>query len=94
MRFRHNVINVDSFADFESIRGGVNQNCRDVYFVRFVGVNEKIQSDIQKMDADLQEQMRQGQIGYRRTVRLPGIDSGEAVKRYVERYFDWVKSGR
>ena len=30
MRFRHNVINVDSFADFESIRGGVNQNCRDV----------------------------------------------------------------
>ncbi len=94
MRFRHNVMNIDSFAAFESIRGGVNQDCRDVYFVRFVGVNEKIQSDIQKMDADLQEQMRQGQIGYRRTAHLPGIDSGESVKRYVERYFAWVESGR
>ena len=94
MRFRHNVMNIDSFSAFKSIRGGVNQDCRDVSFVRFVGVNEKIQSDIQKMDADLQEQMRQGQIGYRRTAHLPGIGSGESVKRYVERYFAWVESGR
>lgn len=37
MRFRHNVMNVNSIAAFEGIRGGMNQNCKDVYFVRFAG---------------------------------------------------------
>ena len=70
-RFRHNVMNVNSISAFESIRGGVNENCKDVYFVRFVGICDTLVTDVSRMDADMAGRMRAGHVIYKRVLRLP-----------------------
>ena len=36
---RYNIIGLTSIETFSSIKGGMNGNCKDVYFLRVSGVN-------------------------------------------------------
>lgn len=94
VKFRHNVMNVHSISAFESIRGGINQNCKDVYFVRFVGVCDTLAADVRRMDGDMAERMARGCVIYR---RMPGLPSGfrpDCLADYEGFYREWLGSGR
>ncbi len=93
VKFRHNVMNVHSISAFESIRGGINQNCKDVYFVRFVGVCDTLAADVRRMDGDMAERMARGCVIYR---RMPGLPSGfcpDCLADYEAFYREWLGSG-
>ena len=94
MRFRHNVMNVNSIAAFEGIRGGMNQNCKDVYFVRFAGVNDTLISDVRQMDRMMKERMRDGHVIYRRLSGLPAGYVMQELTEYEGFYREWTKRNR
>lgn len=94
MRFRHNVMNVNSIAAFEGIRGGMNQNCKDVYFVRFAGVNDTLISDVRQMDRMMKERMRDGHVIYRRLSGLPAGYVMQELAEYEGFYREWTKRNR
>lgn len=94
MRFRHNVMNVNSIAAFEGIRGGMNQNCKDVYFVRFAGVNDTLVSDVRQMDRMMKERMRDGHVIYRRLSGLPAGYVMQELAEYEGFYREWTKRNR
>lgn len=90
IRFRHNAMNVTSISAFEGIRGGMNQNCKDVYFIRFLGVDDLLISDVEKMDKEMQERMRNGHVVYRRMLRLPPGCSPDEIVDYEGFYRMWI----
>ena len=91
LRFRHNVIDVNSVLAFEGIKGGVNQNCKDVYFVRMTGIHSGLVSEICQMDADMAGRMANGHVRYRRILRLPHIPSPKEAAVYEDFYWVWKK---
>ncbi len=90
MRFRHNAMNVTSVSAFEGIRGGINQNCKDVYFVRFLGVSDTLVSDVGQMDKRMAERMHEGRIIYRRILKLPQGCPPEEIPDYESFYRAWT----
>ena len=94
IRFRHNVMHVNSLLAFERIRGGMNQNCKDVYFVRLVGANEKLAFDIRQMDERMTKRMADGQAVYQRIQSLPALSSQKQAAFYEARYQEWLAGGR
>ena len=91
MRFRHNAMNVTSVSAFEGIRGGINQNCKDVYFVRFLGVSDTLVSDVSQMDKRMAERMHEGRIIYRRILKLPQGCPPEEIPDYESFYRAWTE---
>ncbi len=91
MRFRHNVMNVDSILAFEGIRGGINQNCKDVYFIRLTGVNDTLAADVVRMDADMKARMADGRTAYRRISSLPRLNGLEAAD--YEKFYQAFAAG-
>lgn len=87
MRFRHNAMQVNSLSAFMGMKGGVRQNCKDVYFVRLIGTNATLMSDIRQMDYRMTERMEQRQdLIYRRINCLPAPGS-TADAAYYERCY-------
>ncbi len=91
MRFRHNVMNVTSISAFEGIRGGMNQNCKDVYFIRLLGVDDLLISDVEKMDREMGEGMKSGRVIYRRMLSLPSGCCPDEITDYEGFYRAWMK---
>lgn len=91
---RYNVMNISSLEEFTNIKGGVNNNSKDVYFVRMAGTNPTLLSDIERMDRVLTERMSAGQGRYKRVNTLPGLVSLEAVEYYARCYDAWAAGGR
>lgn len=87
-------MNINSVFAFEGIRGGMNQNCKDVYFVRLVGVNEKLASDIRQMDERMTKRMEAGQAIYQRLQSLPVLSSPEQAAFYEACYQAYLAGGR
>ena len=94
MRFRHNVMSVTAIDTFESIKGGINRQCKDVYFVRAVGTSPTYINDIRKMDDTLDGCSQSGRGYYRRLGSLPKLQNTEDTAFYAERYAKWTESGR
>lgn len=94
MRFRHNAMNVNSISAFEGIRGGVNRNCKDVYFVRFVGVNDSLVSDVERMDGVMAERMAGGAVIYRRLAGLPAGGGPQEMAGYERFCRAWMEGGQ
>lgn len=92
MRFRHNVMNVQTISTFESIIGGINNNCKDVYFVRAVGTNTSYEKDIQKLDETLLTRMNDGKGYYHRLSGLPKLQRLEDTSFYAGCYLEWLDS--
>ncbi len=93
-RFRHNVINVSAINIFEGIKGGINNDCKDVYFVRAIGINAAYLTDIQKLDDSLLSSMNNGRGYYHRLDCLPRMQSVEDTSFYTKCYDDWLDNGR
>lgn len=94
IKFRHNVINVNSLSVFINLKGGINGNCKDVSFVRALGVNRNLPEDIVQMDDTLSEYMVHGRLGYKRLVQLPALSSPQEAERYASSYASWLSSGK
>lgn len=91
---RYNIMDISSIEEFTNIKGGVNGNSKDVYFMRAVGINSSFLNDVLKMDSVLSKQMSAGQGKYKRMNILPGIIGMEDVDYYSKCYEAWVMSGR
>ena len=94
LKFRHNVMSVTAIDTFEQIKGGINGQCKDVYFVRAVGTSPAYLNDIRKMDDTLDGCSQSGRGYYRRLGSLPKLQEMEDTAFYSECYARWAESGR
>lgn len=91
---RYNVMNVSSFHAFTNIKGGVNGNCKDVYFVRMTGLHPTYTEEVRQMDTTLSERMAKGECRYTRINAFPRLVSVEDVAYYAGCYDNWQASGK
>ncbi len=94
IKFRHNIMNVSTMNTFLNIKGGLNCECKDVYFVRAVGATPSLASEIEKNDAYLSGKMRPGLLYYKRITELPKQLLPETVSLYSELYDKWQSGGK
>lgn len=87
---RYNVMELASIGDFAGTYGRLNGNCKDVYFLRMIGVNTTFTKDIEHMDELLTERMQQGQGIYSRAGSFPRVTAADDVKVYTDCYDAWV----
>ncbi len=92
IRYRHNVLNIDSFASFAGIRGGVNQNCKDVYFVRALAHGDNFTYDIDQMEVALQKALSEGNLFYKRIGKLPRLRDAQEIQCYSSCYAKWTEN--
>ena len=83
-----------SISAFENIRGGINKDCKDVYFVRALGRNDKIESQVAQMDQTLGASMQTGRCCYRRISSLPAMTLAGDADYYQNSYNGWRQSGK
>ncbi len=91
---RYNVMGLASIDAFAGIKGGMNGNCKDVYFVRMTGVNPSFIRDVAHMDETQTDRMRLGQGVYSRVSTFPRNIGADAAARYMGCYRSWLDSGR
>lgn len=93
IRFRHNVMNINSIQSFFSIRGGYSNNTRDVYFVRVIGEDSELIPTILQADRKMDIEMENGNLVYRRIGCLPVLKSIEDSQFYSKLYMDIDSNG-
>lgn len=71
IKYRHNIININSINTFVNIHGGVGKNCRDVYFIRTLGIDENLILDLEKAEKTLYNNMSKNILVYKRIDTLP-----------------------
>lgn len=91
---RLNVMTISSMSTFANIKGGLNKGCRDVYFYRFVGVNDKYVESIRDMDRVMCGRSQEGRVCYKRMRELPRVGMEHEMAVYIRIYKEWVDSGR
>lgn len=91
---RYNVMGLASIEAFAGIKGGINGNCKDVYFVRVIGVNETFLKDIASMDETQTGRMLLGQGIYNRVGAFPKSISADMTDRYMKCYQSWLDTGK
>lgn len=91
---RYNVMRLASIEAFSGIKGGVNGNCKDVYFLRATGVNERYAEDVASMDGVQTARMRSGQGIYNRVRMFPKDIGGDRAAQYMGCYQNWLDTGR
>lgn len=94
LRFRHNVMNISTINAFENVKGGINHNCKDVYFVRAIGTDAHYLKDIEDMDKLLMSRMADGLVFYKRFGSLPKLFSVDDTAFYADCYNKWINSGK
>lgn len=94
MKVRHNVLNITSLKAFASIKGGVNQGCKDVCFIRCIGHDSGYLDEIEAIDQLLTQRENCGQGKYKRSMGLPRLDNPNEILFYSNMYGEWEKSGR
>lgn len=94
MKVRYNVLNITSIMAFASVKGGLNQSCKDVYFLSCIGQSDHYLRMIREMDGVLSERVQQGQGDYIRITGFPGLKSMEEINFYRGCYEQWLQSGR
>ena len=86
---RHNIMNISSFEGFCNVRGGLNNGCKDVYFVRAVGVDAGFAEKLRKMDAVMSD----GRMLCKRVSSLPMPASADDAAYYNNCLMQWKNSG-
>lgn len=94
IHIRYNILKISSISAFAGLKGGVNGNCKDVYFVRAIGVNKTYQEDIEKMDKMLSEKMQKQQGIYNRLCKLPKLTDADDIQYYTRCYEKWLESSK
>ncbi len=93
-KVRYNVMRVSSLEAFAKIKGRINGNCKDVYFIRAVGANATYIRDIEQMDELLSKQPLSGGGGYHRAKSLPNLAELGNTDYYLSAYDAWADGGR
>lgn len=91
---RYNVMSLSSIMAFAGINGGMNGNCKDVYFLRVTGVNGTFENDIREMDRVQTGRMQLGQSIYNRVGAFPKGIGADEVTAYTACYDKWIGSKR
>lgn len=94
IRYRHNIMHADSVSAFAGLKGGCHQNCRDVYFVRALGGNSDLFTDVQQMDQKLGTSMQEGRLLYKRIRQLPPVADATQAGYYAGCYDNWIRGGQ
>lgn len=92
--YRHNVMTVQSIDAFISIRGGLHQNMRDVYFVRGIGEPRNFPDVIKNIDHKMGMEMQSDRLKYIRINSLPRLAAAGDVAFYSEAYDRWKQGGQ
>ncbi len=93
VKYRYNVMDVDSPSAFAGIKGGYRSGCRDVYFVRLLGSRPGLSGEICGLDQAMSAQMRQGRLFYNRITQLPRLSDPDDINYYSGCYSRWDAGG-
>lgn len=91
---RRHAMEIASVEAFMNVKGGFYQGCKDVYFLRMIGVSRTMLAEIQQMDRILTEQMNKGWGFYIRCSSLPRLAAMDDVEFYSGCYEEWLSSGK
>lgn len=91
---RYNVMGLASIEAFAGIKGGMNGNCKDVYFIRVTGANQTLSRDVASMDEAQTGRMLLGQGIYNRVRVFPKNIDADAAALYMKCYQNWLDTGR
>lgn len=91
---RYNVMGLASIEAFAGIKGGMNGNCKDVYFLRALGADQTFSRDVEEMDRTQTGKMLSGQGIYNRVGAFPKNIGADLAARYMGCYQNWLDSGR
>ncbi|MCM1044257.1 MAG: trypsin-like peptidase domain-containing protein [Candidatus Gastranaerophilales bacterium] len=91
---RYNIMGLTSIDAFAGIKGGLNGNCKDVYFLRAIGANASFSKDIASMDEKQTNRMQLGQGVYNRVGVFPKNIDADMAARYMGCYRNWLDAGR
>lgn len=89
---RCNVMNITSIEGFLNIKGGINDNCKDVYFLRTVGVSDTLRQDLLLIDNVITENRKTYRGIYNRINELPRLVSVDEANYYTQKYEQWKKN--
>lgn len=89
LTYRHNVMEINSLEAFVGIKGGVSNGVRDVYFVRMLGENTSLLSDVTTLDERMYREMKNGMKKYHRINSLPVPTDAKDAEKYGEIYAKW-----
>lgn len=91
---RHNVMKVTSINSFIQIKGGMNNGCKDVLFVRGLGVDKDTVKNIDMLDNVLGLESSGGKLFYNRVTTLPKMQLPEDISYYTGKYDEWLVGGK
>ena len=94
IKMRHNVLNVTSINSFIQIKGGLHNDCKDVLFVRALGIDGDMIKRIEELDRTLGLASYNGSNFYNRVTKLPKLTAMEDVQYYTKKYEEWLNSGK
>lgn len=91
---RCNAMKLSSIEDFAQIKGRMDHGCRDTYFLRVIGVNQKVLGEIEQMDQALTEKKQRDGSFYGRFRGLPRLSSPQDADYYGACYEEWNRCGK
>lgn len=91
---RYNVMGLASIEAFAGVKGGMNGNCKDVYFLRVTGADQTFSRDVEYMDETQTDRMLRGQGIYNRIGTFPKNIGAELAARYMGCYQNWLNANR
>lgn len=86
---RINVMNISSVDSFLKIKGGINNNCKDVYFLQLNGVNQQLHNTIKEIDRFISENRKLKNGIYLRVNSLPALVNVDDVGFYSQAFTNW-----
>jgi len=92
--YRHNVMSINSIDTFLNVKGGMNHNLRDVYFIRGLGEPEGYIEKISEVDRKMRSEIKKGHLTYLRVKTLPQLSDVEASDMYSKAFDRWRSGGK
>ena len=91
---RRSGLALSSVEGFRNVKGSFRDGCKEVQFLRIVGMDGTALMETAAMDRSLTEQMGRGQGFYNRKNSLPKLAALEDVEFYSGAYRNWADSGK
>lgn len=86
-------MNISTIDGFLNIRGAVNNDIRDVYFIRFLGENADIVNNIKTIDKKMNSLMCENKLAYIRISKLSLLTNRRDMDLYTELYNTLIDNG-
>lgn len=91
---RYNVVSISSVTAFTNVRGGIYQSCKDVYFMRGLGVSSGLAGEIGHVEHLWAEKGSGRHEVYKRVGSLPKVLLPEEAQFCFGCYQKWEEGGR